>query len=651
MKKNPRRSGQSLIEALVALSILTVGFMGIMTLLTKSYQLNRTTSDDTQGTYLASEGIEIAKNLIDHDVYQGIGTGGVDQWGACFGLGAGQDGHYELAYDSTTCAGYKKTQAQAQADHLHIIDLNNDTSTPLYTYNATGKVTEYTRDIHVSAPSDNELDVQSTVTWRSGNLSNIISVEDHFYKWHPNFITDPSTPTSGGPGGPLPTSTPPGAVTTLLALTSNNTSAANSFLKNWSNNDENAGNISKVDIHTLLYPGNTTKIFALVEPWFCTKTPGEVSNSVKGNDECMSHLQQGNNENTVAYVDSMVNDMISRGIDGATCDFEGVGTSGIGDGAKQQGELGVCDKTIAATAASGKLMMDAMEDSASWKYECAVNDEACILAQMKRDLTHIATYYALPSYRRVGGKPVLLFFLDESGQVPMWASIWTQLKAWAVTNAGDPLFVQQRQLLGGSNDSGMYDWPSVGPNTDEPNWSTNGTVLGFLSNIAGPDKGLAVREGAAFKGFNDTLADWSGNRIIEQNCGQTWANGIWNAPAMRGFNASNQLPSILIATWSDYEEGTEIESGIDNCLSISDSVSGNTLNWSITGQANTLDHYTIYSSTDGVNLTVLDNVLPSVNSVNLATYNLPSASYKIYVQAVGKPSILNHLSGGATYNN
>ena len=59
------RRGQTLVEALVALSILTTGFFGIVSLLTKSFQLNRTTMNDTQATYLAAEGIEIAKNLID----------------------------------------------------------------------------------------------------------------------------------------------------------------------------------------------------------------------------------------------------------------------------------------------------------------------------------------------------------------------------------------------------------------------------------------------------------------------------------------------------------------------------------------------------------------------------------------------------------
>src|ERR1039458_6741764 len=55
--------------------------------------------------------------------------------------------------------------------------------------------------------------------------------------------------------------------TTLAAQTSDNTSAANSFTTQ-SNNNRGAGNISKVDVHTLLYPGATTKVYAHMVLWF-----------------------------------------------------------------------------------------------------------------------------------------------------------------------------------------------------------------------------------------------------------------------------------------------------------------------------------------------------------------------------------------------
>ena len=55
--------------------------------------------------------------------------------------------------------------------------------------------------------------------------------------------------------------------TTVAALTSNNTSAANGFAKQ-SNGNQGAGNVSKADIHSLLYSGNTTKVYAHLMVWF-----------------------------------------------------------------------------------------------------------------------------------------------------------------------------------------------------------------------------------------------------------------------------------------------------------------------------------------------------------------------------------------------
>jgi Tfp pilus assembly protein PilV len=177
------RRGQTLVEALVALSILTTGFVGIVVLLTKSFQLNRTTSNDTQATYLAAEGIEIAKSIVDYDVYSGLPTN--NYWQCSFGLNPGQSAHYELEYYTTVSGCTPLTSvlaAKAQSDHLYF-----NASTTLYSYDnfSPAVETDFTRDVRVSVPlnSPNELDVQSTVTWTDGGSSDTITLEDHFYNY------------------------------------------------------------------------------------------------------------------------------------------------------------------------------------------------------------------------------------------------------------------------------------------------------------------------------------------------------------------------------------------------------------------------------------------------------------------------------------
>ena len=153
--------------------------------------------------------------------------------------------------------------------------------------------------------------------------------------------------------------------------------------------------------------------------------------------------------------------------------------------------------------------------------------------------------------------------------------------------------------------------------------------------------------GATYKGFNDALASWGSGRVMDQQCGQTWLQTFSQVNSL--YSANRQLPYLQLVTWNDYEEGTEIESGIDSCVSLQPSVSGNTLEWSVNGNENTVDHYTVYSSTDGQNLAKLTDAKPGVHSVDLCSLPVPSGTNQLLVQAVGKPSLANRMPGPVSY--
>jgi len=173
------RRGQTLVEALVALSILTVGFVGIVTLLTKSFQLNRTTSNDTQATYLAAEGIEVTKNLIDHDVYEQLSGNSNYSWGSCFPY-SGSWYYYPIDYETTDCKSLVSPPSKSPPN----TPLYFDPTTHTFSTNSFGtNPTNFVRNIKVTNNGE-ELDVQSTVTWTNGSLGNTITLEDHFYNWH-----------------------------------------------------------------------------------------------------------------------------------------------------------------------------------------------------------------------------------------------------------------------------------------------------------------------------------------------------------------------------------------------------------------------------------------------------------------------------------
>jgi PKD repeat protein len=137
---------------------------------------------------------------------------------------------------------------------------------------------------------------------------------------------------------------------------------------------------------------------------------------------------------------------------------------------------------------------------------------------------------------------------------------------------------------------------------------------------------------------------------MNQHCGQTWLHSF--ARIGQHYSSTDQLEAMQLVTWNDYEEGTEIETGIENCVSVSASVSGSSLNWSISGQESTVDHYTVFISQDGQNLMSLGDTATGSNSYsrNLSTLGLdPTKTYTLYVEAVGKASLKNHFSSAVTF--
>jgi hypothetical protein len=178
--------------------------------------------------------------------------------------------------------------------------------------------------------------------------------------------------------------------------------------------------------------------------------------------------------------------------------------------------------------------------------------------------------------------------------------------------------------------------------------TTSDYGMSYLSSfyVTGISSGGQV-VGAAYKGFNDSLAAWGLHRIMGQQCGQTWLKTF---SEINGFyNATKSLPALQLVTWNDYEEGTEIESGINNCFSVSAAVSGNSLNWTPKGDERTVDHYQLYISSDRQNLMPLANMAVGLRSVNLCSYTIPVGNYVLYVQAVGKPSMANAISSPASF--
>lgn len=395
--------------------------------------------------------------------------------------------------------------------------------------------------------------------------------------------------------------------TTLAAQTSNNTSAANSF-QTQTNGNRGAGNISKVDIHSLLYSGASTKVYAHLMVWF-----GQSN-----------HMNIGYSSTDPNEVASQINDMVSRGIDGVIVDWYGPGNS------MDQATQLVMQQAEQHPGFTFAIMVD--QGAIQW-YSCS----GCSPQQaLINDLQYVEkTYFTSPAYMTSNGQPIVTNFDVDNSYSIDWNAVNSALST-------HPLFLFQNN--GGFTQtlsSGSYSW--VMPTTSDYGMS-------YLSSFYDTGMGFQNEEtvGATYKGFNDSLASWGSGRIMGQQCGQTWLQTFSEINGL--YNSGKQLTGLQLVTWNDYEEATEIESGIDNCFLLSGSTSGNTLQWNISGNESTVDHYTVYISTDGQNLMALTDVNTGNYSLNLCAFPIPNATYTMFVQAVGKPTLANQITGAINYN-
>ena len=403
------------------------------------------------------------------------------------------------------------------------------------------------------------------------------------------------------------------ATTTLAAETTNNTSAAKSFVSQ-TNGNTSVANISKVPIRSLLYSGSTAKIYAHFVPWFGFG----------------DHMNVGYTSSDVAQVQKQVNDMVSRGFDGAVIDWYGRGESSAHFLSYDHATQAFMQQSQLHTGFTFAIMHDA-----GALKTCAATAGCDVTKTLIDDLNYVnVTYAGSPAYLHSGGRPVIYFFGHEAYNID-----WTRVGA---SVAGNPMFIFRNSSgFTRAVTSGAFSW--IEPELAS---TTNPMAISYLDGYYKTALGFSTKysTGSAYKGFNDTLAAWGTDRIVNQQCGQTWLQSV--AEAGRYYTATKQMLGIQMVTWNDYEEGTEIEAGIDNCVTVTASVSGTVASWSITGQMNTVDHFSVYASQDGANLMWLADEATTVSSLDLAQFGLNAGNYIIFVKATGKPSLTNKMSAG-----
>jgi hypothetical protein len=394
--------------------------------------------------------------------------------------------------------------------------------------------------------------------------------------------------------------------TSLRAQTSNNTSAADTFVSQ-ANGNLGSANISKGNIHSLLHVNSAVPVYAHLMLWF-----GGTN-----------HMNVGYSSTDPTQVRRQITDMISRGIDGVIIDWYGVGDE------TDRGTRLVMQEAEKHPGFTFAIMVD--KGAIQW-HSCSGCDPQQALIS---DLQYIERAYAAsPAYLKRDGAPVIANFDMDSFYQVDWTAVQNALTA-------PPAFLfQDANGFTHTLSQGSYAW--VMPTAS--NYGLDYLANFYATGIAYPyDRAI----GAAYKGFNDSLASWGSGRVMDQQCGQTWLQTF--SELNGSYDSANPQAALQLVTWNDYEEGTEIETGIDNCVSVSATTADGVLQWSLAGQENTISNYTVYISQDGHGLMPLTSIPPGQNALNLCNYSLAKQQYVLYVQAVGLPTLANHMSSPAPY--
>jgi len=387
----------------------------------------------------------------------------------------------------------------------------------------------------------------------------------------------------------------------------NNTSASPHY--RGSRGNAPPGNVSRLPIRSLLYPGSQTRIYTRYMPWF-------------GDSH---HRDVGYHSDDRQQVARQVADMISRGIHGAIVDWYGPNS-----GSKNESTV------LLMREAERQNFEFAISEDAGSLAEC--QKRGCdVTAQLISDLNRAAEQFeASPAYLRFDDRPAVFFFGLEKYSID-----WRRVRRSVPLQ---PLFFFRNSGAFSNPDSdGGYSW--IAPETAGPGDPMGMQYLDrFYSKAQNSNK---IAMGSAYKGFDDAEANWGKGRIIDQQCGQTWLATF--AEAGHFYSSRHQLPALIIPTWNDYEEGTEIETGIDNCVSIQASVAGEKLNWTVAGPKNTIDRVVVLTQRHG-EWTEAAEFPAGSRSVPLSQLSIQPETSALCVEAVGRASILNHFSGPIQYS-
>lgn len=165
-----RKRGFTLIEVILAISVLTLAVGGIFTLIQQTLVVASISNSKLTAAYLAQEGMEIVRNIRDNNWLYQKRVNPTISWKA--GLTTGE---YEASYDSQTLNFYTDRNLYINGDNGFYTYIDSPDSNDIQT--------KFKRKITITEIGENTIDVSVNVAWQNRGKDYNIEVRENLYNW------------------------------------------------------------------------------------------------------------------------------------------------------------------------------------------------------------------------------------------------------------------------------------------------------------------------------------------------------------------------------------------------------------------------------------------------------------------------------------
>lgn len=166
--------GFSILELLIVIFIISVGFVAVFSLFTKSIATSAQVKNEIIAANLAAEAIEViinirSSNWLEDCPYDDFGT---DCSSDVFPL--------------DTNVNYNSASVSSTSDKLYLKNISGEL---YYTHDSSGEPTPFSRRVEINKLIDVDgisyREVRSIVTWEQFGKTKTVEIIDHLYDWKP----------------------------------------------------------------------------------------------------------------------------------------------------------------------------------------------------------------------------------------------------------------------------------------------------------------------------------------------------------------------------------------------------------------------------------------------------------------------------------